>query len=79
LLRAAAAGTPGSGLSWVLFGAGTAAVLSVSRRLDAASREMLAGVLAVGAAVAVTGWLGVALHQRPWACRRRACGVPPRR
>ena len=67
LLRAAAAGTPGSGLSWVLFGAGTAAVLSVSRRLDAASREMLlSGVLAVGVAVAMTGWLGVALHQRPW-------------
>jgi hypothetical protein len=67
LLRAAVAGTPGSGLSWVLFGAGTAAVVSVSRRLDAASGEMLlSGALAVGAAVAVTGWLGVALHQRPW-------------
>jgi hypothetical protein len=67
LVRAAAAGTPGSGVSWVLFGAGTAAVLSVSRRLDAASREiLLAGVLAVGVAVAGTGWLGVALHQRPW-------------
>ena len=67
LLRAAVAGTPGSGLSWVLFGAGTAAVLSVSRRLDAASREMLlSGALAVGVAVAMTGWLGVALHQRPW-------------
>ena len=67
LLRAAVAGTPGSGLSWVLFGAGTAAVVSVSRRLDAASRAMLlSGVLAVGVAVAVTGWLGVALHQRPW-------------
>ena len=67
LLRAAVAGTPGSGLAWVLFGAGTAAVVSVSRRLDAASRAMLlSGVLAVGVAVAVTGWLGVALHQRPW-------------
>jgi hypothetical protein len=67
LVRAAAAGTPGGGISWVLFGAGTAAVLSVSRRLDAASREiLLAGVLAVGVAVAGTGWLGVALHQRPW-------------
>jgi hypothetical protein len=67
LVRAAAAGTPGGGVSWVLFGAGTAAVLSVSRRLDAASREiLLAGVLAVGVAVAGTGWLGVALHQRPW-------------
>ena len=67
LLRAAVAGTPGSGVSWVLFGAGTAAVLSVSRRLDAASREMLlSGALAVGVAVAMTGWLGVALHQRPW-------------
>jgi len=67
LIRATAAGTPGSGVSWVLFGAGTATVLSVSRRLDAASREMLlAGVLAIGVAVAGTGWLGVALHQRPW-------------
>jgi hypothetical protein len=67
LLRAAVAGTPGSGLSWVLFGAGTAAVVSVSRRLDAGSRELLlSGTLAVGVAVAMTGWLGVALHQRPW-------------
>jgi len=67
LLRAAAAGTPASGVSWALFGAGTAAVVCVCRRLDAASREMLLrGLLAVGAAVAMTGWLGVALHQRPW-------------
>jgi hypothetical protein len=67
LIRAAAAGTPGSGLSWVLFGAGTAAVVFVSQRLDAASRELLlSGTLAVGVAVAVTGWLGVGLHQRPW-------------
>jgi len=67
LVRAAAAGTPADAVSWVLFGAGTAAVLSVSRRLDASSREiLLAGVLTVGVAVAGTGWLGVALHQRPW-------------
>src|SRR5262245_56756271 len=38
LVRAAAAGAPGSGLSWVLFGAGAAAVLSVGRRLDAGTR-----------------------------------------
>ena len=67
LVRSAAAGTPGSGLGWALFGAGTAAVVSVSRRLDAASRLMLLdGVLVVGAMVAMTGWLGVALHLRPW-------------
>jgi hypothetical protein len=31
------------------------------------SREMvLSGALAVGVAVAMTGWLGVALHQRLW-------------
>jgi hypothetical protein len=67
LVRAAAAGTPASGVGWALFGAGTAAVVSVSRRLDAASRlTLLGGVLAVGAVVAMTGWLGVALHMRPW-------------
>lgn len=67
LVRAAAAGTPAGGLGWVLFGAGTAAVVSVSRRLGAASREMLlGGVLAVGVLVALTGWAGVALHMRPW-------------
>jgi O-antigen ligase/polysaccharide polymerase Wzy-like membrane protein len=67
LVRAAAAGTLASGAGWALSGAGTAAVVSVSRRLDAASRlTLLGGVLAVGAVVAMTGWLGVALHMRPW-------------
>jgi hypothetical protein len=67
LIRAAAAGTPAGGLGWVLFGAGTAAVVAVSRRLDTASREtLLGGTLAVGVVVAMTGWLGVALHIRPW-------------
>jgi hypothetical protein len=67
LARAAAAGTPAGALGWVLFGAGTAAVVSVSRRLGAASREMLlGGVLAVGVLAALTGWFGVALHMRPW-------------
>jgi hypothetical protein len=67
LIRAAAAGTPTGALGWVLFGAGTAAVVSVSRRLDAASREtLLGGVLGVGVIVAMTGWLGVALHMQPW-------------
>jgi O-antigen ligase/polysaccharide polymerase Wzy-like membrane protein len=67
LLRAAAAGTPASGLGWVLFGAGTAAIVSVSRRLGASSHEtLLGGALALGIAVAATGWLGVALHERPW-------------
>jgi hypothetical protein len=67
LIRAAAAGTPASGLAWVLFGAGTSAVVLVSRRLDADSRLMLlGGLLAVGILVALTGWLGVALHLRPW-------------
>src|SRR5215472_472933 len=67
LVRAAAAGTPAGGLGWMLFGSGTAAVVLVSRRLDGASREtLLDGTLAVGVLVAVTGWLGVALHMRPW-------------
>ena len=67
LVRAAAAGTPAGGLGWVLFGGGTAAVVSVSRRLGAASREMLlGGVLAVGVLVSLTGWAGVAMHMRPW-------------
>jgi hypothetical protein len=67
LVRAAAAGAPTRALGWVLFGAGTATVVSVSRRLDAAWRETLfGGALAVGVLVAMTGWLGVALHMRPW-------------
>ncbi len=67
LARAAAAGTPAGGLGWVLSGAGTAAVVSVSRRLGTASREvLLGGMLAVGVLVASTGWAGVALHMRPW-------------
>lgn len=67
LLRAAQAGTPATGLSWALFGAGTAAAISVCRRLDTSTREMLlGGSLAVGTVVAATGWLGVALHERPW-------------
>jgi hypothetical protein len=40
LVRTAAAGTPAAGLGWVLFGAGTAAVVLVSRRLDAASGDV---------------------------------------
>lgn len=67
LARAWAAGTPASGLTWALFGAGTVAVVVVSRRLTNASRGMLlGGLLAVGVAVALTGWLGVALHRGPW-------------
>jgi hypothetical protein len=67
LVRAWAAGTPASGIGWGIFGAGSVAVLLVTRRLSAASRGMLlGGLLAVGAAVALTGWLGVALHMRPW-------------
>jgi O-antigen ligase len=67
LVRASAAGTPTSGLSWALFGAGTAAVVSLSRRLSGTSRAILAGgLLAAGVAVALTGWLGVALQLQPW-------------
>ena len=67
LVRAWVAGTPASGIGWALFGAGTVAVVLASRRLDAASRAMLlGGLLAVGVAVALAGWLGVALHMRPW-------------
>jgi hypothetical protein len=67
LVRAWAAGTPASGITWALFGAGTVAVVIVSRRLDAAPRAtLLGGLLAVGVAVALTGWLGVAFHRQPW-------------
>lgn len=67
LLRAAQAGTPATGFSWALFGAGTAAAVSVCRRLDTASRETLLGAaFAVGTMVAAAGWLGVALHERSW-------------
>jgi len=70
LIRAWAAGTPGSGTSWVLFGAGTVAVVLICRHLSASSRGMLlGGLLAVGVAVALTGWLGVALHVGPWGLR----------
>jgi len=41
LVRAFAAGTPASGLSWALFGAGTVAIVVVSRRLSDASHAML--------------------------------------
>jgi len=67
LARAWLAGTPASGIGWALFGAGTVAVVSICRRLDANSRAtLLGGLLAVGVAVALTGWLGAALHMRPW-------------
>jgi O-Antigen ligase len=67
LLRAALAGTPTTGLTWALFGAGTAAVVSTCRRLSASAREMLlGGAFAVGIAVAATGWAGVAMHLLPW-------------
>jgi hypothetical protein len=67
LIRAWAGGSPAAGLTWALFGAGTVAVALVSRRLSANSRAMLlGGLLTVGVAVALTGWLGIALHMRPW-------------
>ncbi len=70
LIRAWTAGTPTSGITWALFGAGTVAVVLVIRRLVDASRGMLfGGLLAVGVAVAMTGWLGVALHMAPWGLR----------
>jgi hypothetical protein len=70
LIRAWTAGTPASGITWALFGAGTVAVIVVCRRLTASSRGMLVGgLLAVGVAVALTGWLGVALHMAPWGLR----------
>lgn len=70
LVRAAAAGTPASGLGWALFGAGTAAVVLVTRRLSASSTAMLAsGLLTIGVAVALAGWLGVAMHLQPWGLR----------
>ncbi len=70
LIRAWAAGTPGTGITWALFGAGTVGVVLVCRRLSASSRAMLlGGLLAVGVAVALTGWLGVALHMGPWGLR----------
>jgi hypothetical protein len=70
LIRAWTAGTPATGIDWALFGAGTVAVVVVCRRLTASSRGMLVGgLLAVGVAVALTGWLGVALHMAPWGLR----------
>jgi hypothetical protein len=80
LIRAAAAGTPASGIGWALFGAGTAAVVAVSHRLDTASREtLLGGILAVGVVVAMTGWLASRCTCGRGGCRHRACGVLHRR
>jgi hypothetical protein len=67
VLRAAQTGTPAAGLTWALFGAGTAAVVSLCRRLDLGSREtLLGGAFVVGIIVAATGWLGAGFHHRPW-------------
>lgn len=67
LVRAWAAGTPASGVTWALFGAGTVAAAVVGRRLTESARSILfGGLLTVGAAVALTGWVGVALHRQPW-------------
>jgi hypothetical protein len=67
LVRAWAAGSPANGIGWALFGAGTVATVVVTRRLGTTARGMLlGGLLTVGVAVALSGWLGVALHMRPW-------------
>lgn len=67
LIRAWAAGTPGSGITWALFGAGIVTAILIGRRLTEATRGMLlGGLLAIGVAVAITGWVGVALHRGPW-------------
>jgi hypothetical protein len=46
---------------------GFAAVVATCRRLPAAGRETVRdGLIGVGLLLAATGWLGVALHHRPW-------------
>jgi O-antigen ligase len=70
LFRGWTAGTAQGAVSWALFGAGTVAVVVVCRRLGETARGMLlGGLLAVGVAVAMTGWAGVALHMGPWGLR----------
>jgi O-antigen ligase len=68
VLRGMAAGATGHGLAWALLLAGMGAVVLVCRRLPMTGREtMLFGLIGIGVAIAITGWLGVAAHVSPWA------------
>jgi hypothetical protein len=61
-------GVPGAGVRPALLLLGVVAVLLVCRRLGQEDREvLLLGVIGVGLAVAVAGWLGVAGHAGSWA------------
>ena len=68
VIAALAAGHPaGAGPAVGLLFAG-AATIAVVRRADLAERDLLlTGVLAIGALVALSAWLGVAFHHGPWA------------
>ncbi len=47
---------------------GVVVVLLIGRRLDTASREtVLLGLVAIGVALAASGWVGIAFHHAPWA------------
>jgi hypothetical protein len=60
-------GEPTAGVRPALLVAGLVAMLLAGRRLGPAGRAVLvAGTLAVGAALAATGWIGVLRHRRPW-------------
>jgi O-antigen ligase len=68
VLRGATSGAVAQGLDQALLLAGVVCVLLVCCRLETASRErVLIGLVWTGVGIAISGWLGVALHASPWA------------
>jgi len=67
VMRGSMAGTAPTGAGVAAMLVAMAAAVVVCRRTVAAGRELLRdGLVAVGALVAVTGWIGAATHTEPW-------------
>lgn len=68
LVRGAVVGEVTAGVVRAALLAAVAVVVAVCRRGSSYDRDTLeSSVLAIGTGIAVTGWLGVAAHLRPWA------------